>query len=224
MKRIFDSEKIEQLAKDYGITSFFNTDIIPYMELLYYEPNEYLIHEGEPLKYLYFILQGKVKIYVSVSNGKSVLVCFYEGLQVLGEVELVSGNPASTSVQTIDEIYCLGIPSEKIGSIMLNDQKFLRYALVSLSEKITRSVQNSSINLLYPLENRLSSYILATSEKTMIFNENLTEISELLATSYRHLLRTLNILTEKGALTKKGRSYLISNLDLLKNLASDVYR
>lgn len=224
MKRIFDTEKIEQLAKTNGIPNFFSTDIIPHLELLYFEPNEYVIHEGEPLKYLYFILQGKVKIYVSLSNGKSILLCFYEGLQVLGEVELVNGNPASTSVKTIEELYCLCIPSDKVGTLLLNDHKFLRYALSSISEKLTRSVQNSSINLLYPLENRLSSYILATSEKTLVFDENLTEISELLATSYRHLLRTLNTLSEKGALEKVGRHYQVSDLNLLRSLASDVYR
>ena len=53
----------------------------------------------------------------------------------------------------------------------------------SLSEKLEKLSKNSSINLLYPLENRLSSYILATGERVnvngvdvLIFDENLTEM------------------------------------------------
>lgn len=223
MKRIFDQNKIETLVKETGIGSFFSTDILPHLELFQYECDDYLIREGEPLKYLYFLMNGKVKVYISLRNGKSVLLCFYEGVEVLGEAELVNGYPAGTTVQAIESQYCLGIPSEKVNALLLEDQKFLRYALNSISEKLRRTVSNSSVNLIYSLEKRLASYILAVSEKDGVFDENLTEISELLVTSYRHLLRTLNTLVQKGTLVKEGRRYRISDLSLLRQLASDVY-
>lgn len=224
MKRIFDNEMISVLAHENNIPELFSTMIIPHLELLFFEANEYICRENEPLQYFYFVLGGKVKVYVTLSNGKSLLLCFYEGLKVLGDAELMNGNPASTNVQAIDSTYCLGIASDKISSLLLNDQKFLRYACSALGEKLARLSQNSSINLLYPLENRLSSYIIAISGKTLVFRENLTEIAELLGTSYRHLLRTLNNLIEKGALKKEAHAYRISDLETLKKLASDVYR
>lgn len=85
--------------------------------------------------------------------------------------------------------------------------------------------KNSSINLLYPLENRLASYILATGERVnnneeriIKFNENLTEIGELLGTSYRHLLRTLNNLSCKGAIRKKSNYFQVLDEKILKSL------
>ncbi len=85
-------------------------------------------------------------------------------------------------------------------------------------------LKNSSINLLYPLENRLASYILATGERIdnneeiIKFNENLTEIAELLGTSYRHLLRTLNNLSCKGAIRKKINYFQVLDEKILKSL------
>ena len=53
--------------------------------------------------------------------------------------------------------------------------------------------------MLYPLENRLASYILETYTNEDSNNaENLTQISELLGASYRHLLRVLNKFESEG--------------------------
>lgn len=70
---------------------------------------------------------------------------------------------------------------------------------------------NSSINLLYPLENRLASYInelllINNNESLYVdFDESLVNIAEHLGSSYRHLLRTLNVLCEKEVLQKDDK-------------------
>ena len=82
--------------------------------------------------------------------------------------------------------------------------------------------------MLYPLENRLASYILATvqdsEENYLRFTGNLTEVSELLGTSYRHLLRTLSNLTSKGAIRKRSNYYEVIEIEILKDLASELYK
>ena len=90
---------------------------------------------------------------------------------------------------------------------------------------------NSSINQLYPLENRLASYINESiiyneNEENLYidFDENLVNIAELLGSSYRHLLRTFNILCKKGVLEKEDGKYKVINKFLLKDLAGDLYQ
>ena len=81
------------------------------------------------------------------------------------------------------------------------------------------------------MENRLASYILAAKEeiivdnkKAYIFNEKLTELAELLGTSYRHLLRTINALINKGVISKENGYYKILDQKLLKTLSVGVYK
>lgn len=84
--------------------------------------------------------------------------------------------------------------------------------------------------MLYPLENRLASYIVAISPSTkneekndIIFDGNLTEISELFGTSYRHLLRILNKLCSQATIKKNDDYYEILNMSILEELAGELY-
>ncbi|CJJ19098.1 Cyclic AMP receptor-like protein [Streptococcus pneumoniae] len=113
---------------------------------------------------------------------------------------------------------------------LFHDAKFLRCICGSLAHKLNRLSKNSTINLLYPLENRLASYMLAAGERAVqhenriVFSGNLTEIAELLGTSYRHLLRTLNIFCDKEIIKKNDGCYEVVNVDVLRELAADVYK
>lgn len=137
------------------------------MELLLFKKNEHICKENEEIHYLYFFVEGKAKAYNTLSNGKSLLLCFYDGLQVLGDVELIHSQKTSSNVQVMEDSYCIGIPLEKVRVQLLHDATFLRCICDSLAEKLNRLSKNSSINLLYPLENRLASYILATGESVI---------------------------------------------------------
>ena len=60
-------------------------------------------------------------------------------------------------------------------------------------------------------------------DKLFQFNENLTTFAELLGTSYRHLLRTLNKLVDQGLLQKIKGGYRIIDEETLRRLAADIY-
>jgi len=203
----------------------------PYMELLLFKKNEYITKENEEINYLVFIVKGKAKVYVTLSNGKSLLLCFYQGFKILGDLEFVDSKTAASNVQAIEDTYCIGISYENVRIHLLEDAKFLRYICSSLGNKLYQCSKNSSINLLFQLENRLASYIITTGDKRedsgqskVIFDENLTETAELLGTSYRHLLRTLSVLCSKKVLKKINNYYEIVDMAVLKKLSADLYQ
>ncbi|MFA9398106.1 MAG: cyclic nucleotide-binding domain-containing protein [Clostridiaceae bacterium] len=231
MIKINDKEKINKYIEKYEILEFLNKDLSDYMELFLFRRGEYICKKGENLKYLYFFVQGKSKVLASLSNGKLLLICFYNKFELIGDLEFVNCKNIDTSIKVIEDSYCIAIPVNEARQYLLANNKFLKYMCGSLGKKLENLSQNSSINLLYPLKNRLCSYIIATSiiKKTdqgniQIFNENLTETSELLGASYRHLLRTLNNLVSDGAIAKEEKYYKIVNETLLTKLASDVYK
>ncbi|MEG0308563.1 MAG: transcriptional regulator YeiL [Clostridium sp.] len=231
MNSIDDVELMNEYVERYKINHVFTKDMSKHMELFLFKKNEYLCKEDEQIDYLFFLVDGKAKVYVGLKNGKSLLLCFYSPFMMLGDLELINGEKATTSTQVIEETYCIGMRLDKVRDELINDSKFLRFICDSLGSKLERSSKNGSINLLYPLENRLASYIMATkeevnrsTEKIWIFDENLTEISELLGTSYRHLLRTLNKWVTSGVIKKSGHFYEIIDEKLIKNLAIDLYK
>ena len=230
MIKINDFKEMDNYILKYNIDEIFTSSMKSIMELLLFKRNEYICREGEEINYLFFFVEGKAKVYTTLSNGKSLLLSFFKEFKILGDLEIINAKPASSNVQVIEDTYCIGISLENVREYLLNDAKFLRFICNSLGEKLYRCSKNSSINLLYPLENRLASYMIATCERvdssglTIVkFNENLTEISELLGTSYRHLLRTLNSLSLKGTIKKKNNYFEVIDEENLKRLAADLY-
>jgi CRP-like cAMP-binding protein len=231
MFKINNEKELDKYISKYTMNNIFSRDMKPFMELLFYKKNEYIIKESEKINYLFFLVSGKAKTFVTLSNGKSLLLCFYQRFLMLGDLEIIDSRKASSNVQVIEDSYCIGISIENVRTYLLSDAKFLRYICSSLGEKLDQCSKNSSINLLYLLENRLASYICTAGERSddtgqvrITFDENLTEIADLLGTSYRHLLRTLNTLCSKGVLRKINNYYEVIDEITLKKLSADLYQ
>lgn len=230
MQKYDNQKELKEIITRYELDTIFSKDMKPYMELITYKKNEYIIRESDDIKYLIFVLKGKAKVFTTLSNGKSLLLCFYEGFMMLGELEIIESKKALNNVQVIEDTFCIGISSDNVRKHLLDDPIFLRYLCDSLGGKLHQCSRNSSINLLYSLENRLARYILITGENrelgedsALIFNENLTEIAELLGSSYRHLLRTIKDFCLKGILEKKQNYYLVINKAELIRISAELF-
>lgn len=230
MKKIEDPFIIEKYYNELNMQEIFINDVTKHMKLLKFDKYEYLSREEEDLEYLLFFIQGKAKVFKTLPNGRNLLLAFYNSIRVIGDIEIVKNQSATSTIQALSICYCLAIPMKKARLELTNDRKFLKFTCESLAEKLAAVSMNSSINLLYPLENRLASYInefLTNDEDSNIyidFDENLVNIAELLGSSYRHLLRTLNTLSKKGVLEKEDGKYKVINKFLLEELAGDLYQ
>lgn len=209
------------------IKEIFSKNTAPKMRLVEFKKNDLIYRDGENIDEIYFFVSGKAKVYITLKNGKSLLIGFYDRFKILGDLELTTDSPASTNVQVLEDSLCIGISFNEIQKNFMDDSVFLRYICNSLSEKLRQSSNNSTINLLYPLEDRLASYIIMASKRTndsLEFSGNLMEVSELLGTSYRHLLRTFEKFSKEKILEKRKGSFFILDEDKLRSLSADLYR
>lgn len=202
----------------YGLSDFEAGDV----RVLKFEKGQYLCRESFPMEYLLFMVSGKAKAFINVSNGKSLLLAFYAKSGILGDIELMTDGICTTNVQALTEVTCMGIPLKHCGEKLRRNVTFMNFVGTHLAQKLDRCARNGAINILLPLETRLCSYVLMTNEDGL-FNENLTEVAELLGTSYRHLLRTFDSLRKDGILEKAARGYLIKDGIELQIRAQDFY-
>ncbi|MFD3158050.1 cyclic nucleotide-binding domain-containing protein [Haloimpatiens sp. FM7330] len=230
MIRIKDEKKLDYYINKYNIEDVFSTDMKKYMELFSFNKNDHICRSNEKIDYFYFLVEGKVKVYTLLKNGKCLLLKFYKPLNIFGDIEFIDINTATSNIQAMETSLCIGISMNNIRQNALNDTKFLKYICKSLGNKLDKFSKYSSINLLYELENRLASYLLAItpynddlSYKDEIFTYKLTEMADLLGTSYRHLTRTLNKLCSEKIIKKEKHSIVILNRSALEQLAGDIY-
>ncbi|SKC85214.1 cyclic nucleotide-binding domain-containing protein [Maledivibacter halophilus] len=231
MKSSYNKEILYSYFKKYNIDNIFKENIVDTMRLHTFNRGEHVCKAHEKMDYFYLLVEGKVKIYTLLKNGKSLLLRFYTPLQVMGDIEFVNGDLTACDVEAVENVTCIAIPMKLLKNTAANDVKFLQFICKTLGSKLYNASYWNAINLLYPLENRLASYFLAIMNNdenyTMPFSEietdKLTDIAELLGTSYRHLNRTLNSLCHKGLLKKEKNTIVILDKEGLEKLAGDLY-
>lgn len=185
-----------------------------------YEKGEYLVRFGEPLQQLLILARGRAKVMLSLPSGQAVLAGIYDGQGILGDIEIFTGSAMSTHVVAATPVACISIPVALWQGRLQHSPPFLRYLATSLAHKLARSSTNSTVNLLIPLEARLCAYIGMTAQGG-VFEANLTEVADLLGSSYRHLMRVLKALCDGGVLGRQKGSYRVLDTAALADRAGD---
>ena len=221
MINVKNQELLDKYVNNTGISKLFSQDISNLLELFSLNKGDFLINEGECSDYLYFLVSGKLKVFSHSTSGKIMSLTLFNSFEIVGETCSLWNKPPTASVQATSKAYCIGI-SMKYRDLLLNDVIFLRYICQNLGERLSYMNNTTCINLYESLESRLASFILKT-EKDGIFSYNLTECAELLCTSYRHLLRIINLFCSTNKLIKNGKSYRIIDRDYLEKISSNSF-
>lgn len=215
---ICKGEKKRLYLEKNSIAHLFSFPVEAFMEVHEYQRDEWMIREGMRPEYLFYVIEGKAKIYVTHQNGKVSLINFIHAHDFIGEMELVNDVYYTKGIQALTKTVCFALPMYRYRSQLLEDAKFLRELTRFLSRKATFMAAKYSQSLAFPLENRLADFILQTADEG-VYKEKHVTVCDYLGVSYRHLLHVLTQFCEKGYLQKKGRNYQITQYHSLTQLA-----
>jgi CRP/FNR family transcriptional regulator, putaive post-exponential-phase nitrogen-starvation regulator len=220
--------KVRSYYTQYQLDRFVAADQIDHFKIQHFARGENICELEQPIEYLHFLVEGRAKVFLPMESTRQLLLCFYEPLQLFGDLEMFEQAPISTTtVEALTPCVCLGLSRAFVIDHMAMDPVFLKQLCLSLGRKLGRVIRNSALNLLHPLENRVASYILATAtanhQHQLVFSGNLTQIADLLGTSFRHLHRTLQAFCDQGILAKVKTSYTIQQVGELERRAAGVY-
>jgi CRP-like cAMP-binding protein len=213
-----NSRKLDDYCNHFLLEDYFSFDIRRYTSVVRFEPNEAILQEGSKPTYLYYMLSGRAKLFLSHKNGSISLINFLSAPCFIGEMELLDKEKSSDGVTAISACICFAVKISDCGKKMLNDKVFLQYLCKSLSHKAIGNTYNYSINQSYPLRVRLASFILMTSIDGK-YQEQHTEVAEFLGVTYRHLLFVLAEFVKEGLLIKTDGGYQISKIEELRKTA-----
>lgn len=180
----------------------------PDARLRQYRRGDFLCRQGCPMGELLFVVEGRAKVCAVTPADKTLLFCYNGPGTLVGEVELMTGEAATTSLQADCTVRCVALPMKKYAESLRANILFMNRVAHMLAQIVARNAVNDTFNILAPLEARLRAYI-AHSQQDGVFRGRLTETAEYLGVSYRHLLRTMNELCARGILEKTSGGYRI---------------
>ncbi|KQL48885.1 Crp/Fnr family transcriptional regulator [Brevibacillus choshinensis] len=226
MKEILDRDQLHHYLQAHQMESVFNDQLKPHLSLYSFEQGELVCSQGEVPQNLYVLLKGKLKVYTTSVEGKTLILSFKTPLELIGDIEYVRGTDIVNTVEAVSPVLMLGVAHRWLHKYGKGDPQLLQFLLDHITRKFYVKSTTMSFNLMYPVEVRLASYLLAVSfdDTDAELNGQLNATSmmdaaNLLGTSYRHLNRVLQQFCTDGLVERSKGFILVKNAEGLRAMA-----
>lgn len=222
-----DREQLESYLHTHQIESVFNEQLMPYLSLYYFEQGELICSQGEPSEVLYVLVKGKVKIYTTSSEGKTLILSFKTPLDMIGDIEYVQDINIINTVEAVSSVCMIGIHHRWLKKYGSDYSPLLQFLLKIITRKFQLKNSSMSFNLMYPVEVRLASYLLSISfdEYDPLFKGQQSKVSikdaaNFIGTSYRHLNRVIGQFCTEGLIERNKGFIHVKDREGLSRLSS----
>lgn len=188
-------------------------------QIIEFKENEILAFRGEEVKGLYIIISGNFFSEMSGINGKIKKIEDFQEKNILAGAFIFGKNnkfPVDVFSRTSGRL--LFIEKKELLKMLQLNEKLIKNILDLISQKaqflsykIWQEVNNKTI------KKKLIDYILQNMKNNEIyFKPSLNEVANLFNIQRPSLSRVLISFVEDGILEKKGRKYIIKNIEKLK--------
>ena len=196
----------------------FSAPYLSQLQKVTFQKNDYICTQGQAITELTYILSGKVKIVRSLFNGKEHILETLNQPQILGDVELMTNQPAGSSVIALEEVQAVQLPLNNKEEL-LKDPVFLYQIGHNLAMALHKQGITASTNASYSVKERLATHMLSIEEEG-VFQLSPSILAASFGTSYRHVQRVIKQFIDQGIIEKEAfKTYRILEKKTLEKLA-----
>ncbi|MGN7453593.1 Crp/Fnr family transcriptional regulator [Paenibacillus pasadenensis] len=223
-----EAETIRRHLLELGLGEAIPPELARRASLVTAEPGEAIVRQGGRSDSLLLLAAGKIKVYTTTPDGKSLILSFLGPPEMLGDIEYVQrGLELMNTVEAVTPATLIRIPYREADRLAADHAPFLRFLLGVITRKFQMKNNSLSFNLLYPVEVRLASYLLSVCgaedgrESARLEAGALRDAANLIGTSYRHLNRVLLQFARDGLIERARSSIAVRDRDALAALAQE---
>lgn len=209
MREIRDRALLEHYLRKYRIPSFFDTRDLPF-RLYEYAPGE-MINVVHPMEEsIKFIVSGVFDHYTIQEDGSPYLIAHCKGFGFMGDLAFCRRQSSNRYQEVIETVRAVELPLEPLRNILENDNRFLRFLLDTMAQRMTASMHIRSD--MSSAETALLAHLRWRCPDRTI--TNVSEAAYQMNYSRRQIQRVLKDLTAKGTLIRTGRGqYKLNETD-----------
>lgn len=173
-----------------------------------------IITEGEAGSSMFLLMQGRVKVYVSDSNGKEYVLAVLGPGEYVGELALLDDEPRTASVETEEQSTFLVIQKEDFLTLMRNHPQIQFKVLVNLvrrTRQLTEAVKNLALRDVYTRVRILFEDLAVEREGQFMVEEPMTQqaIADRVGSSREMVARIMKELVFGGYVRVENRRLII---------------
>lgn len=208
MSQLRNFELFNELEKDTvdGILSHIHTRSFP--------KKTQIVTEGDDSHSLYFLLDGRVKVYLDDDNGKEIIVNIHEAGEFFGELGLIKSIPRTASVLTLEDSRLGIMPESDFRRCVTNYPSFAINLIENLSTRLIEATETIRKLGLMDVYRRIAVTFLNLSEEidgVRVINEKLTQqnIASRVGASREMVARILKDLRAGGYISQEDNKIIL---------------
>ncbi|MES5938632.1 MULTISPECIES: cyclic nucleotide-binding domain-containing protein [unclassified Bacillus cereus group] len=222
------SDLIIHYLKTNKMVEIFSEIDTAYFQINHFEKGKFICNIDDAMDRLYFVVKGKVKVYTITPEGKKLILRFINPLAVVGDIELIQNSKAHNVVEACSDVIAISISHAVIRNKLLHDSIFMNFLLENIANTLKISTRFTALNLLYPVEVRVPSYLLSISTdsngnmyKKDLDANSISSIADFIGVSYRHVIRVLQKFYKEKLIEKRNGVIVIKDFFKMKEVAKD---
>ncbi|EJQ12677.1 Crp/Fnr family transcriptional regulator [Bacillus cereus] len=222
------SDLIIQYLKAYNLLEIFSGISTDNFQVNHFEKGKLICDKDDEIHRLYFVDKGKVKVYTITPEGKKLILRFINPLAIVGDIELIQNSKVHNVVEACSDVVAISITNTVIRNKLLHDPICMNFLLENIANTLKISTRFTALNLLYPVEVRVASYLLSisTDSNGNMYKEDLdstsvSSIADFIGVSYRHVIRVLQKFYSEKLIEKNNGVIVIKDFSRMKEVAKD---
>ncbi|MGH1326269.1 Crp/Fnr family transcriptional regulator [Bacillus pretiosus] len=222
------SDLIIHYLKTNKMLEIFSEIDTAYFQVNHFDKGKFICNIDDAMDRLYFVVKGKVKVYTITQEGKKLILRFINPLAVVGDIELIQNSKAHNVVEACSDVIAISISHAVIRNKLLHDPIFMNFLLENIANTLKISTRFTALNLLYPVEVRVASYLLSISTdsngnmyKKDLDATSISSIADFIGVSYRHVIRVLQKFYKEKLIEKRNGVIVIKDFFKMKEVAKD---
>jgi len=208
MFQLKDFELFKQLDKNDVDT------ILAHVNCRNFPKKTQIVTEGDDSHSLYFVLSGRVRIYLDDENGKEITVNTHKAGEFFGELGLIRSIPRTASVLTLEDSRLGILPEADFRRCLSQHPAFSMSLIHNLSMRLVEATDTIRKLGLMDVYGRIAVTFLNLSEEIngeRVINEKLTQqnIASLVGASREMVARILKDLRTGGYISQRNNQIII---------------
>jgi len=200
-----------------------STVVVKNQQELYFKKGEDPLSSGDTLKYFYFILDGKIKIYdIDFETSKEQTLYMLSHGDMFDVVSLLDSKPNQYISEVLEDTHIIQVPLVDVKEMILNDPKFRQYFYSYVASQL-KSMENLAISLSFydvyqrvlQLFARFTHNVNGESKLKVIDNLSHDEIASMVGSVRKVVNRALQKLKQDEIIEVSRKNIHIKNFQKL---------
>lgn len=187
-----------------------------------YKAKEFIFHEGDQPRDLFFIIKGKIKTWRMNDDGKELVTRLYGDGEFLGFVSLLMNTRYSQGAACLEETELALIPREDFQELMYKNRD-VSYRFIRMLAMNVRDREEKLLHLAYDsVRARVADVLLKLHEKygepgqkEFRIKISRDDLASMAGTATESLIRTLSEFRSDGLIENAGREIVVKDIAAL---------